>query len=245
MNILLTIAYDGTNYCGWQRQVGQISVQEKVEIAGEKLFKQKIVLNAAGRTDSGVHAVGQKANFYVDTKIPVEKIPLTMNQFLPEDIVATAAELVPDDFHARYHAKRKTYEYKILNSRFLVPTLRNYTEHIYWNLDVEKMREASTFFVGTHDFKGFCSSKIAVKTTVRTIYEFEVKKENDIISLKITGNGFLYNMIRIIAGTLIRVGDGRIKTSDIPHIIEKKDRKLAGKTASAGGLTLLAINYGG
>ncbi len=243
MNILLTISYDGTNYFGWQRQKNQITVQEEIETALSKLMKKDIEVRGASRTDTGVHAYSQAAFFKTETTIPVEKLPYAINSFLPDDIVVINARLVSDEFHPQYSVIKKTYQYKILNSEFRDPKLRNYAEFERKPLDISKMQEACKYFIGTFDFNAFCASGSTAKTTVRTIFDLSVSKNGDIIDIEVTGNGFLYNMVRIIAGTLIYVGSGKIKPQDIKNIIESKDRTLAGKTASACGLTLMKIYY--
>ena len=243
MNILLTLSYDGTNYFGWQRQKNHISVQQKLEEALSYLMKKDIEVRGASRTDTGVHALGQAALLKTETSIPIEKIPYAVNSFLPDDIVVTNARLVGDDFHPQYSVLKKTYQYKILNSEFKNPKLRNYSEFIRSPIDINKMRDACQYFIGTHDFSAFCASGSTAKTTVRTIFDLSILKNNDIIDIEVTGNGFLYNMVRIIAGTLIYVGTDKFKPSFISEIIKSKDRTLAGKTAGPYGLTLIKIYY--
>ncbi len=243
--ILLTISYDGTNFCGWQRQKNEYlrTVQGEVDWACGKLFIKDINCIGASRTDAGVHAVGQRAVIDVETTIPTERLPMAINSHMPEDIVVTAAEEVEADFNPRFRALRKTYEYKIYNSPFRNPMYRNYSEYVKTKLDVEKMAEAAKAFLGKHDFKAFCASGNSSKTTVREIYDISVAEEGDFIVLRVTGNGFLYNMVRIIAGTLIYVGIGKIKPDEIEDIINSKDRSRAGKTAGPRGLTLMNIVY--
>jgi len=243
MNVLLTLSYDGTGYFGWQRQKNQISVQQRLEEALSALLKKDIQVRGASRTDTGVHALGQAALFKTETTIPIEKFPYAINSFLPEDIVVTEARIVSDNFHPQYSVLKKTYQYKILNSEFREPRIRNYSEFVRQNIDIEKMREACGYFIGTYDFNAFCASGSTAKTTVRTIFDLSVFKNGNIIDIEVTGNGFLYNMVRIIAGTLIYVGIGKFQPSFIKEIIESKDRTLAGKTAGAGGLTLMRIYY--
>ena len=197
----------------------------------------------ASRTDSGVHAIGNVAVFDTETKIPAEKISFALNQRLPEDIRIQKSEEVSTDFHPRYCDSTKTYEYKILNRRFPDPLNRLYTHFVYMPLDVEKMREAAAYIVGEHDFASFCSSGSQVKTTIRTVYTLDIAKESDIINIRISGNGFLYNMVRIIVGTLIKVGLGVYPPEHVKEILEAKDRYLAGPKAPARGLTLVGIEY--
>ena len=248
MNILLRISYDGTAYCGWQRQPNVATVQGEVEKTLAKIFHQPIDTLGAGRTDSGVHALGQCATFVVDKVLcPVEKLPLLLNARLPKDIVIKDAIEVPHDFHPRYSAKRKTYEYKILNAEYRNPMLQNYTEYVRIPLDYARMKEAVSYFLGTHDFKAFSAVGGTVRTSIRTIFDCSLSKEivrsDDMFTLRITGDSFLYNMVRIIGGTLIDVGKGKKNPEQIKEIILSKDRKKASKTASAAGLTLIDIQY--
>ncbi len=245
MNILLTLSYDGTNYFGWQRQKNQISVQQRLEEALSMLLKKDIEVRGASRTDTGVHALGQAALLKTETSIPIKKMPYAINSFLPDDIVVTEAKIVDDDFHPQYSVLKKTYQYKILNSEFKNPKLRNYSEFVRQPLNIEKMKQAAKYFIGTFDFNAFCASGSTAKTTVRTIFDLSVIKTGDIVDISVTGNGFLYNMVRIIAGTLIYVGLEKFEPSYIKTIIDSKDRTLAGKTAGASGLTLMKIYYQG
>lgn len=241
--VKLIVSYDGTDYYGWQRQDDVPSIQEELEKTCCKLFKQDINIQGAGRTDAGVHARGQCATFQVDTMIPMERIPLVLNRILPPDIVVTSAEIVSDDFHARYSAKNKTYKYKIVNADYPIPQMRNYAEFIYIPLNIEDMNKGAQYFVGTHDFSAFCSSKNTKKTTTRTIHYAKISKDEEIITFEVCGNGFLYNMVRIMVGTLIQVGTGHMEPSKIRDIILSKDRKKAGNTVPACGLTLSGVEY--
>ena len=241
--ILLTISYDGTNYSGWQKQKNAVTVQGEFDKACSTLFKTDIESIGASRTDAGVHALGQRAVIDVDTSIPAEKIPLALNPLLPDDIVVTHAEEVGADFNPRFKALKKTYEYSIYNAPFRNPLYRNYSEYVRYELDLDSMRTACEAFVGEHDFRAFCASGNSSKTTVRTIYSLDVEKDGDFIKIRVTGNGFLYNMVRIIAGTLIYVGEGRIAPDDLPEIIASGDRRKAGKTAGPSGLVLVKIMY--
>lgn len=241
--ILLTISYDGTNYSGWQKQKNAVTVQGEFDKACSTLFKTDIESIGASRTDAGVHALGQRAVIDVDTSIPAEKIPLALNPLLPDDIVVTHAEEVGADFNPRFKALKKTYEYSIYNAPFRNPLYRNYSEYVRCELDLDSMRTACEAFVGEHDFRAFCASGNSSKTTVRTIYSLDIEKDGDFIKIRVTGNGFLYNMVRIIAGTLIYVGEGRIAPDDLPEIIASGDRRKAGKTAGPSGLVLVKIMY--
>ena len=241
--ILLTISYDGTNYSGWQKQKNAVTVQGEFDKACSTLFKTDVESIGASRTDAGVHALGQRAVIDVDTSIPAEKIPLALNPLLPDDIVVTHAEEVDADFNPRFKALKKTYEYSIYNAPFRNPIYRNYSEYVRCELDLDSMRTACEAFVGEHDFRAFCASGNSSKTTVRTIYSLDIEKDGDFIKIRVTGNGFLYNMVRIIAGTLIYVGEGRIAPDDLPEIIASGDRRKAGKTAGPSGLVLVKIMY--
>lgn len=243
MRVKLTISYEGTNYCGWQIQKNAVTVEQKVEEACRKLFSREIKLIGASRTDTGVHALGQVVVFEVETSIPVDRIPYAINAQLPNDIVVRDAIVVEDDFHPRYNAINKTYEYRIHNADFPLPQNNRYCYFYHKKLDIIKMREAAGYFVGKHDFKAFCSAGSSVKTTVREIYMCEISFEDEVIVIRINGNGFLYNMVRIIAGTLIEIGTGKRCPDDIIDIINSKDRSKAGVTAPAKGLTLISINY--
>lgn len=242
--IKLVVAYEGTNYCGWQIQPSGITIEAVLNKALSELLGETIKVTGASRTDSGVHSLGNVAVFDTDTRIPPEKICYALNQRLPEDIVVQSSCEVAPDFHPRHCYSEKTYEYRILNRKIPIPTLRKDTYFYYRNLDVEKMKKAAAYLVGTHDFKSFCSIHTTVEDTVRTILSCEVEKFlEDIITIRVTGTGFLYNMVRIIAGTLVQVGVGEKEPEDILEILEKKDRSAAGPTAPAHGLTMIGIEY--
>ncbi|MCL2592583.1 MAG: tRNA pseudouridine(38-40) synthase TruA [Defluviitaleaceae bacterium] len=243
MNVLLTLAYDGTNYHGWQRQENAISIQERLEDAISKVCKTEISVIGASRTDTGVHALGQRAMFAKNSNIPIEKFTYAINTQLGSDISVVKSEAVADDFHPRFSAKNKTYRYKIYNAPFRNPILRNYSWHVYHDLALEKMKEAAKYIIGEHDFSCFCASGGQAKTTVRTVYNLSLSKENNEICIDINGNGFLYNMVRIIAGTLVYAGMSKIEPKSIKDIILSKDRTRAGITAPPQGLTLMEINY--
>ena len=239
--IKLTIAYDGTNYCGWQVQPNGITVEEVVNKALKKLTGEDIQVIGASRTDSGVHALGNVAVFDTHTTIPPERISYALNQRLPEDIVIVKSEEVAEDFHPRYCDCSKTYEYHILNMRIPTKRLTNY--FVSYDLDVEKMRKAAGYLIGEHDFVSFCNVRTDVEDTVRTVTELEILKDGEEITIRISGNGFLYNMVRIIVGTLIRVGRGFYEPEKVKEILEAKDRKAAGVTAPPHGLILAEIRY--
>lgn len=241
--IMLVVAYDGTSYCGWQVQPNGLSVQEVLNRHLSELLKEPIETIGASRTDAGVHALGNVAVFDTSARMPGEKISYALNQRLPEDIRIQMSREVSPDFHPRFRESRKTYEYRILNRRFPIPTQRFYSHFTYIPMDAKKMREAGKYLVGEHDFKSFCGSGAQVKTTVRTIYDFTVEQEGDMITLRITGSGFLYNMVRILAGTLMEVGSGARSPKEMKSILEARDRNAAGPTAPARGLTLMNIEF--
>ena len=241
--VKLTVAYDGTNYCGWQVQPNGITIQEVLNQCLSEFTGEKIETIGASRTDAGVHALGNVAVFDTEMRMPGDKFSFALNQRLPEDIRIQKSEEVDVNFHPRYIKSQKTYEYRILNRRFPIPTERFYSHFTYIPLDIKKMREAAEYLVGEHDFKSFCGTGAQVKTTVRTVKEIQIEKNEDRITIRITGEGFLYNMVRIIAGTLMDIGGGLYPPEKMQEILEAKDRKKAGPTAPARGLTLMEIQY--
>lgn len=286
--ILLRVAYDGTNYHGWQLQPNAATIEGELNRALSALTGEEIVVTGASRTDAGVHALGNVAVFDTISRIPAEKFSYALNQRLPEDIVIQSSKQVEDDFHPRHCDCRKTYEYDILNRTFPLPAYRNTAYFLYGTLDIEAMRKACQAFLGEHDFASFCAAGAQVQTTVRTIYSLEVEcrpltgagtpvplasgeaviavdgesgeqaqsasgkaaipaageeSADQLLTIRIKGNGFLYNMVRIIAGTLVEVGRGHIKPEEVAGIIAAKDRSKAGPTAPARGLRLVEIEY--
>lgn len=242
--IKLTVAYDGTGYCGWQLQRNGVTVEEILNRTLSDLLKESVCVIGASRTDSGVHALGNVAVFDTESRIPGDKVCFAVNQKLPEDIRVIQSEEVPLTWHPRKQNCIKTYEYKILNCRIAVPTKRLYAHFCYYALDVEKMQKGASYLVGEHDFISFCSAGHQAEETVRTLYGISVTKEQDgMITIRLSGNGFLYNMVRIIAGTLIAVGMGMYPPEHVQEILEARDRKEAGQTAPARGLTLVGIEY--
>ena len=239
----LVVAYDGTNYCGWQIQPNGITIQGVLNDTLSELLGEKIEIMGASRTDAGVHALGNVAVFDTNTRIPGEKISYALNQRLPEDIRIQLSEEVEPDFHPRYCDSEKTYEYRILNRRFPVPTERLYSYFYHYKLDVDKMREATSYLIGRHDFASFCGTGAQVKSTVRTVTGIEVWKDGDMITIRVSGEGFLYNMVRIIAGTLLKTGMGQMEPEGVRRALEARDRQAAGPTAPAMGLTLAGIEY--
>lgn len=242
-NIKLTIEYDGKDFNGWQKQPNKLNIQGEIERAIYNITKEEVDLIGSGRTDAGVHALGQVANFKTNSQISIEKLPLAINSQLKNSIVIKEAEEVNERFHSRYNAKRKTYRYIINNSKCGTAIYRNLEYSYPFKLDAEKMKQASKYFEGEHDFKAFKSSGTSSKNSVRTIYKAIVKQEGEKIIIELTGNGFLYNMVRIISGTLLDVGLGKIQPEEIPEVIESKDRQRAGKTLPAHGLYLVEVKY--
>ena len=241
--IMLTVSYDGTNYHGWQYQPGSITVEQVLNEALSELTGEAIEVSGSSRTDAGVHALGNLCVFDTYSRIPAEKFPYALNQRLPEDIRIQKGEDVADDFHPRFVETRKTYEYRILNTKFEIPLKRINTYHYYIPLDENKMNAAGKYLIGEHDFTSFCSVNAQSETRVRTITDLSVVREGDEIVIRVTGNGFLYNMVRIIAGTLIDVGRGQIEVDSLPNIIEAKDRAKSGPTAPPQGLTLIGYQF--
>lgn len=243
MRVMLKVAYDGTNYHGWQLQPDAVTIESVLNETISELFHEDIKVIGASRTDAGVHAMGNIAVFDTNSRMPAEKVSYALNQRLPDDIKIQKSCQVEDDFHPRHQNSMKTYEYRILNTEFPMPTERLYAHFTYVPLDINLMQEAAAYLEGEHDFKSFCSVNTTVESTVRIIYQIQVEKHNNTIVIRVTGNGFLYNMIRIIAGTLMEVGRGKIAPIQIRDILEAKDRECAGPTAPANGLTLMEYRY--
>lgn len=243
-NIKLVIEYDGKDFNGWQKQPNKLNIQGTIEQAIKIITGEDVDLTASGRTDAGVHAFGQVANFKTNSNIPIDKIVIALNSNLKKSIRIISAEEVDERFHSRLTCKKKSYRYVINNSEFSSAIYRNLETHIPQELDVEKMRVAAKYFEGEHDFKAFKSSGTSSKNSVRIIYKADViQMPNNRIYIELTGNGFLYNMVRIIAGTLVDVGIGKINPEDIKNIINSKDRNLAGKTLPPNGLFLVDVQY--
>lgn len=253
INLLLTISYCGTNFSGWQVQPNKRTVQGEIERALKKLFNSECDVVGSGRTDAGVHALNAKANVLLPKEFTIknfynaetkfDKLLLVLNCYLPQDVRILKIKQVSAKFNARKSAKKKTYLYKIQNSGIASPF--DYDRVYFFNkeLDVDKMQQASNHLIGEHDFSSFCSSNTSVNSFVRTIYDIKIYKKSNIINFEITGNGFLYNMVRIIVGTLIDVGTNKIPPEKIKFILEEKDRKLAGKTAPSLALYLKNVKY--
>ena len=241
--ILLTISYDGTAYSGWQFQENGPSIQEEMEKALEKALGGFVRVTGASRTDAGVHALGQRAHFDACSGIPPEKYPFVLNRFLPRDIRVTAARQVPGDFHARFDAAGKLYTYRIHNAPHASALLRNLTAHVPLPLDENIMEESGKALLGTHDFAAFAAAGGQAKTTVRTLDHLSVTREGEKVILRVHGNGFLYNMVRIIAGTLIGVGQGKLPPDCLSKALESGNRLDLGVTAPACGLELTRVEY--
>lgn len=241
--VMLIVAYDGTNYHGWQMQPNAVTIEQILNEKLSELLKEDIQVIGASRTDTGVHAEGNVAVFDTNTSIPGEKISYALNHLLPEDIVIQESFEVEPDFHPRKCDSIKTYQYRILNRNFNLPVKGRNAYHFYRKLDLDKMREAAAYFVGKHDFKNFCSSHTQAKSTIRIIYSFDIEEEDEEIVLTVSGNGFLYNMVRMLTGTLLDVGTGRMSPDKIPELLAAKERVHSPNTAPARGLTLLDIEY--
>lgn len=248
-NIKLVIEYEGTNYCGWQSQKNLISnkdtIQDTIQDVIEKITGSRIVLEGSGRTDAGVHALGQVANFFIDSKILTERFAFALNSALPHDIVIKSSSEVDMDFHSRYSAVGKQYSYLMINSRQPTALYRNLAYHISYcdRLDINKMRAASKYFIGEYDFSSFMSKGSSIKNTVRTIYDIKIVQNEEFIKITYNGNGFLYNMVRIISGTLLSAAIGKIEPSNIQDVMLSKNRLQAGITLPAHGLYLEKVFY--
>lgn len=252
-NILLKIAYDGAGFHGWQRQPDKRTVQGHLETVLSRLFKTEILLNGTSRTDAGVHALGQQASFKADVNIPIEKLARVVNSalcgcekgsFAISPVRIVEAEEKPPEFHARFDAKGKTYIYKINNTEMIDIFQRNYVYHVAEPLDTDAMRQAAKLLTGTHDFKSFeASGSTPRESTVRTIYRMDLLQDGDMLELHVTGDGFLYNMVRILTGTLVDVGRDKLRPQQMTDILAAKDRQTAGHTAPPFGLYLAKVYY--
>lgn len=240
--VMLTVAYDGTDYCGWQIQPNGNTIEEQLNKALSELLEEQIAVSGASRTDTGVHAMCNLAVFDTNARMPADKISFALNQRLPDDIRIQKSQEVPPDFHPRRCETTKTYVYRIYQATFPNPLTRQYAYFTYTPLDVDAMKEAMQYLVGEHDFKSFCTAKAQVLSTIRTIHEGSITEyacaNGRMIEIRVSGNGFLYNMVRIIAGTLMEVGRGKIQACVIPEILQSRNRDQAGPTAPACGLTL-------
>ena len=243
MRVKLVVAYEGTNYCGWQVQPNGITIEEVLNRELSRLLGESITVTGASWTDAGVHSLGNVAVFDTNTRMPAEKISYALNRSLPEDIVVQESSEVPQDFHPRFAKSTKTYEYRILNARFRQPLERRTSLFYHYPLDEQLMQQAADYLVGEHDFTSFSSVHAQTNSFVRTIYDLTVERQGEMITIRVTGNGFLYNMVRIIAGTLLQVGAGSRPPEEMAQILSGRDRELAGPTAPAHGLTMIGIRY--
>lgn len=242
-NLLLTISYDGSNYHGWQIQNNALTVQEVFQKAVEKVFCKKLDIKGCSRTDSGVHANMYCLSLKTDMNISEESVVRALNTYLPKDIAVNSCKEVDDEFHARYNVKTKEYVYKLYNGKIRNPFLEKYAFQYRYPIDVEYLNKEAKAFIGTYDYSGFCSAHSGVEDTVRTVKDFTVWRESDIVYFKVEADGFLYNMVRIMVGTLLFVSEGKIKEGELKDVILSKNRKRAGKTAPAQGLYLNKVNY--
>lgn len=241
--VRLTVAYDGTEYHGWQIQNNGKTIESELNRCLSELLGEQIQVIGASRTDAGVHALGNVAVFDTECRMPAEKISYALNQRLPEDIRIQRSEEVAPDWHPRRCESRKTYEYRIYRGEFPMPVKRLYSYFTYHLLDVESMRRAAALLEGEHDFRSFCQTGAQVESTVRTLYSVEIEEQGAELVIRVCGNGFLYNMVRIIAGTLIEVGRGRHRPEDMTAVLQAADRSAAGPTAPAHGLTLVKYEF--
>ena len=241
--IRLKVAYDGTGYHGWQLQKNAVTIESELNRCLSELFGEEIQVTGASRTDAGVHALENIAVFDTTSLMSAGKISYALNQRLPEDIRIQKSEETACDWHPRRCKSRKTYEYRIYRAQFPMPVKRLYALFTYYKLDVNHMKEAAAYLEGEHDFKSFCQTKTQVESTVRTLYSVQVEEQGQDLVIRVCGNGFLYNMVRIIVGTLLEVGQGRRTPESITEILAARDRAAAGPTAPAHGLTLVRYEF--
>lgn len=243
MRIKLTIEYDGTEYCGWQIQPNGITIQQRINEAVKAVTGEDVCVTGSGRTDAGVHALGQVAHFDTSSRIPAERFAPALNSALPKDIRVIKSELVDDDFNARFCAKSKTYRYSMYLSDTVRPMLDRYSAQVNASVDVTSMKQVAETFVGEHDFRAFMATGSEVKDTVRTIFLADISCEGEQVVFTVSGNGFLYNMVRIMAGTLVGVGTGKLSVTDVVLALESGERTRAGKTMPPRGLSLIKVEY--
>lgn len=244
-NLRMTVAYDGTRYHGFQKQrgTGLATIQETLEEALSILTQERIAVHGSGRTDAGVHAQGQVISFQTGSPIPASRFPLAANSVLPRDIRVLECQDMEPDFHARFSVRRKTYCYKIYNASHMSPFWRYYAYHVPVALDLSEMRQGASFFLGTHDFSGFCAKGALVQDYTRTIFECEIIKDGVLLLFKVTGDGFLWNMVRIMVGTLLEIGQGKRPAGEIPALLAAGERKHSGVTVPPHGLYLVSVEY--
>ena len=241
--LLIEIKYDGSSYHGWQVQKNALTVQEVFQDAVEKVFSQRLDVKGCSRTDSGVHANSYFLTVDTDMDISDYGVVMALNTHLPKDICAVSCKEAEPDFHPRYSCRSKQYVYKIYNGEIRNPFYADYAYHYKYNIDADYLNEEAQAFVGTYDYSGFCSAKSDVEDTVRTVYSFKVYREGDMVFFEVEADGFLYNMVRIMVGTLLFISQGKIKSGQLNDIIHSKNRALAGKTAPPQGLYLNKVNY--
>ena len=242
-NYKLTLCFDGTNYHGWQRQANALTIQELLEVAIKRMTKRETAVVGCSRTDAGGHARTYVCNFHSEMSVPCDKVPFALNTLLPNDITVLRCEPVSEDFHARFGTVAKEYCYQIDHAPHKNPFLRNFAYHFPYSLELDAMRRAACDIVGTHDFSAFMASGSDRKTTVRTVYSLTVEQTGELYTIRILADGYLYNMVRIIAGTLLYVGNGKIVPDSVADIITSRDRKQAGITAEPQGLFLTGVYY--
>jgi tRNA pseudouridine38-40 synthase len=243
-NLKITVAYDGTDFCGWQVQPNQVTIQGLLESVLSEIEGQPVKIHGSGRTDAGVHALGQVASFPLNNRIPVENLRKAMNRWLPDAVRVLRAEEVPEDFHARHSARAKTYEYRIWRGEVCPPQISRYVHPFPYPLDEPAMRQAAGRFAGTKDFRSLAASNGEPwESTVRTIFSSTLEREGEQLTYRVRGSGFLYHMVRNAVGTLIEVGRGNLPPQDVDRVLEAKDRSAAGATAPARGLFLVEVEY--
>ncbi len=243
MKVKLIVSYDGTNYCGWQVQPNCTSVQQVLEDALFEITGERTRITGSGRTDAGVHALGQVAHFITNSNVPAERFCRAFNIKLPDDIKVLSSQRVDDDFHAVASAKKKTYRYSVYVNHSILPLKDRYAVQIKKQPDLEKMQDCALSLLGEHDFKCMSASGGGAKTTVRTIYDIKIEQKGESIDFFVTGNGFLYNMVRIMVGTLLAVGTNKIEKQDVLDMLKTGERKMGIKTLSPKGLTLISVEY--
>ncbi len=243
MKVKLIVSYDGTNYCGWQVQPNCITVQQILEDALFEITGERTRITGSGRTDAGVHALGQVAHFITQSNVPAERFSRAFNVKLPDDIKVLSSERADDDFHAVASAKKKTYKYSVYVNHSIMPLKDRYAVQIKKQPDLEKMKDCANLLLGEHDFKSMSASGGGAKTTVRTIYDIKIEQKEESIDFLVTGNGFLYNMVRIMVGTLLAVGTNKIEKQDVLEMLKTGERKMGIKTLSPKGLTLIKVEY--
>lgn len=244
MRYALKVAYDGTDFCGWQVQKNGYSVQQALADAASAAFGRQVTFTASGRTDSGVHALGQVCHADIDVNIPADRLADALNCHLPQSVSVLASAAAPQGFDANRSAKRKTYVYNMYCSPRRNPLKDRYSVHIKGGINVPALKEAASFFIGEHDFKAYCASRSQVKTTVRTVYSVSVEEDGYDVSISVCGGGFLYNMVRTMAGTMLGYASGNISSDSVLRSLSEGDRNLVGRTMPARGLILMNVDYG-